>query len=249
MILTDEINIHRRTRGLINASVRDVPGTERWRLLAAPRLEAAFGPLQGLAGGTAQELFQFQQGAGLISPSARGAVVGNDSRKGSTPLLWNPEDYATPPNVYPNNYIPGDDQVVFLRAQRWDPAGAAWGTAGPIVVVPPASFQVNPRNIFTFQAAAPNLGTGAYDTTPVDVLPGNSMVVTFAVRGQTFQITNHAAGGGAVLYVAFGPGLPPYVILGQQSLNLTGVTPSALYLGSPTGNHRFSVAIGSSTSL
>lgn len=249
MILTDELNIQKRSANLIYATVRDVPGAQRWRLLAAPRLEAAYGPTLGLAGGTAQQLFVFDQGRGYISPT-RAGVPQSDSARGQTRLLWDPEEFATPVNVYPNNYIPGDDRVVYLRAQRWDPTAGAWGTPGPIAVVPPAGFYSSPRAVFTMIAMAPNLGTGAYDMTPVDVMPPNSMVLTLPIRGQTFQITNLAPSvGGAPLYVSFSPGMPPYVILPQQNLSLVGVTPTAFYLGSPNGNPRFSLAVATSTSL
>ena len=236
-----------RTTNLVSITYPEVPGVPKIRVSGSARLNDAFGPVAGVGGAGATPMFEVASGGSYISPSIRGTRRGilDENVRGRTRAVFNPDDFSTPVVAAgAGNYIPTDDQTLFLRIQHYNTGRADWDAPGPILVVPPYDFMTTTAPVFTVTGIAPNMAlSGTFPPNLPDFL--GEGVMSFMVPGFscTFSMTNLEADGGIPLFFSCAPGMPPSVVKGDREVSLTGAGIPDVYVGAPNGNPWFTLRI------
>jgi len=233
-----------RSQNQINITLPKRNGVDRYDLVGAARLNDAYGPVMGTSGFGALPILSVLNGGDFRSQSIqnRGLPGIEESGRGLTRAVFDPNDYATPMDPGAS-YLPNDDATLFLRVIAQNTTGAP-SPAGPILVIPPYDFFSTKEPVFTVTAQAPNLGIGVFPPNiPDTLIPG---VLNFLVPayGTTISIRNlDPLVGGFPLFVSFHPGTPPTVLMPGDDISLTGAGAPEFFMASPNGNPWFTLRI------
>lgn len=132
-------SIQYRSPNQINMVFPILPGVPKIRVYGAARLNDAYGNVAGVGGGGVLPMFEVQSGATFISPSlkARKLPAVEETNRGLTRMVFDPDDFATPAQPAGTTYLPTDDQSLFIRIALWNPTTGGWNPPGPIMIIPP----------------------------------------------------------------------------------------------------------------
>lgn len=231
-----------RQPNYINMTFPILPGVPKIRVLGAARLNDAYGNVAGVGGGGPIAMFEVQSGATFMSPSVKAKKVPfEDTNRGVTRMIFDPDDFATPAQAPGTTYLPTDDQTLFIRIEVWNPALGIWAAAGPITVIPPYDFFTTKEPVFTVTGRAPNMALGAWPAALPDFMPPAVMNFMLPAYSQTIVVTNLDAAGGNTLFVAFHPGMPPTVVKPDKEFGLTGSGVPEYFIGADNGNPWFTI--------
>jgi len=220
-----------------------LPGVPKIRVLGAARLNDAYGNVAGVGGGGALPMFEVQSGATFISPSlkSRRLPAVEETNRGLTRMVFDPDDFATPAAAPGTTYLPTDDQSLFLRIALWNTSTGDWNPAGPIMIIPPYDFFTTKEPVFTVTGKAPDMGIAAWPGALPDFLPPT--VLNFLVPGYSTTVSLVNLDSAAALFASFHPGMPPTVVLPQGDMGLTGAGVPEFFIASPDANPWFTVRI------
>jgi len=236
-------SIQYRTPNQINMTLPVRPGIDRFEIRGAARLVDAYGTVAGLTGGGALPMFQITNGGDFRSKGIRMRRLPaiEESSRGLTRMVFDPDDFATPVQVSGTTYLPGDDQVLFLRVAAHDQASNTFLPEGPIMIVPSYDFFTTKEPTLTVTGQAPNLAVGAFPPNIPDAMPAESLNFLLPAYSTTVSIKNLEAAAGQPLFVSFHPGTPPTVLMPGDDISLTGAGIPEFFIGSPNGNAWFSI--------
>lgn len=236
-------SIQYRSPNQINMVFPILPGVPKIRVYGAARLNDAYGNVAGVGGGGALPMFEVQSGATYISQSlkARKLPAVEETNRGLTRMVFDPDDFATPAAAPGTTYLPTDDQSLFLRIALWNPSTGVWNSPGPIMIVPPYDFFTTKEPVFTVSGKAPNMGIAAWPGALPDFLPPT--VLNFLVPGYSTTVSLVNLDSAKALFASFHPGMPPTVILPQGDMGLTGAGVPEFFIASPDANPWFTVRI------
>lgn len=232
-----------RSQNMVNMTLPNFPGVPKIRVLGAARLNDAYGNVAGVGGGGALPMFEVQTGGTYVSPSVRARKLPavEETNRGLTRMVFDPDNFATPAEAPGTSYLPTDDQTLFLRVQLWNPTLGAWNPSGPILAIPPYDFFTTKEPVFTVTAKAPNLGIAAWPAALPDYLPPTVMNFMVPAYSATASILNLDAG--KVLFTSFHPGVPPTVVLPQGELSVTGAGIPEFFMGAADSNPWFTIRV------
>ncbi len=233
-----------RQPNYINMTFPILPGVPKIRVSGAARLNDAYGNVAGVGGGGALTMFEVLSGATFASPSVRSKKVPfEDTNRGVTRMIFDPDDFATPAQPPGTSYLPTDDQTLFIRIEAWNPALNAWAAAGPITIIPPYDFFTTKEPVFTVTGIAPDMALGAWPAGLPDFMPPTVMNFMLPAYSQTISIVNLDAVGGNTLFVSFHPGMPPTVVKPDKDFGLTGSGVPEYFVGADNGNPWFTLRV------
>ncbi len=231
-----------RQPNYINMVFPVLPGVPKIRVSGASRINDAYGNVAGVGGGGVLPMFEVLSGATFKSPSVMAKNHPfEDTNRGLTRMIFDPDDYATPAQPPGTSYLPTDDQTLYLRIETWNPVTSAWNPPGPIIIIPPYDFFTTKEPVFTVTGLAPNMALGAWPAGLPDFMPPTVMNFLVPAYSQTISGTNLDAG--KVLFMSFHPGMPPTVLLPKEVLSLTGSGVPEFFVGCPDGNIWFTLRI------
>ena len=235
-------SIQYRSQNYINMTFPILAGVQKIRVSGAARLNDAYGNVAGVGGGGAIPMFEVSSGATYSSPSVRARKIPfEDTNRGVTRMVFDPDDFATPAQAPGTSYLPTDDQSLFIRIETWNPVSGSWNPPGPIMIIPPYDFFTTKEPVFTVTGYAPDMALGAWPAGLPDFMPPTTMNFLLPAYSTTVSVGNLDAG--KVLFTAFHPGMPPTVILPEMDMGLTGAGIPEFFVGCPDGNIWFTVRI------
>ena len=194
--------ILQRSQNLVDLSIRTNRQYKGYRINSALTLDAAF------AGGS--PMFTVRAGTHFRSPGIRAKRWGRlqESTRGLTRVFYDPQDYVSAT-------IPPEGDIAFLTVEE-QLMDNTFLSPGPILVVPAPPFFTSHRPNLTLQGTAPDV-SGASNLLP----PPGVMHFVLPRYADSANITNTSAND---LAIAFGPGLPEFVIpAGETRLLADGV--------------------------
>ena len=231
-----------RQPNYINMTYPILPGVQKIRVSGASRLNDAYGNVAGVGGGGVIPMFEVLSGATFMSPSARSKNRPfEDTNRGVTRMIFDPDDFATPAQAPGTSYLPTDDQVLFLRVETWNPVTLGWNAPGPITIIPCYDFFTTKEPVFTVTGLTPDMALGAWPAGLPDFMPPTTMNFLLPAYSQTISVGN--LDPARVLFTAFHPGMSPTVIMPQSDMGLTGAGVPEFFVGCPDGNIWFTIRI------
>lgn len=235
-------SINYRSANLIRSTFPVMPNISKIKIAGAARLNDAYGSAAGVNGFGTVDMFEVGSGLTYTSPGVLARKVQNpeESTRGRTVMIYDPDDFATPVNNAAS-YIPGDDFATFIRLIPFFKSNSSYGSPGPILIVPPYDFFSTEKPTFTVTAIAPNLGLGGTFPTHIPDFLGPLGAMNFLAPGycSTFSITN--CDGTNPLFFSFHPGMPPSVLLPKEDVTMTGSGIPEFFVAAPNANPWFSV--------
>ena len=233
-----------RSANHINMTLPIIPGVQKIRISGAARLNDAFGNVAGVGGGGPMTMFEVMSGATYKSPSVRARNIPfEDTNRGITRMIFDPDDFATPATAPGTTYLPTDDQALFLRVQTWNSGTSDWNPYGPIMIVLPYDFFTTKEPVFTVTGTAPDMGIGDFPANIPDFMPPSVMNFLVPAYSTTVSVQNLADTGGKPLFFSFHPGMPPTVLKADKDVCLTGSGIPEFFIGSSGANPLFTVRI------
>jgi hypothetical protein len=217
-------------------------GVTAYRLLGASNINDAHGTPGGVSANSPIEMLRVIPGQTYVSTSLQGRlspVVLDQSSKGLTRIVYNPDDTVTTP--YPAvgsglPAVPPDTQTAFLRASSFD--GATW-TDGPIVIIPPYDFQTVGNPVIAITGNAPDAGLGL--TSPPDYLDVDTFgAMNFHLPLYCGSMMFSNQDSTDFIWISFAPGTPPHVVRPNSTVQLTVGGFPELFVLSDGGNPQFS---------
>lgn len=236
-------SVQYRSPNLINMVFPILAGVPKIRVTGAARLNDAYGNVAGVGGGGGLPMFEVQSGGTYLSHSvkARKLPAVDESNRGLTRMVFDPDDFATPAEAPGTTYLPTDDQTLFIRIETWNPGIGGWNPPGPIMAIPPYDFFTTKEPVFTVTGKAPDMGIAAWPAVLPDYLPPT--VLNFLVPAYSTTVSLVNLDATHALFGSFHPGVPPTVILPRSDMGLTGAGVPEFFLASPDGNPWFTVRI------
>lgn len=233
-------SIQYRSTNMVNMTFPIVPGSSKFRVNGAARINDAYGNVAGVGGFGTISMFEVMSGATFRSPSvlSRKLPAVDESNTNLSRVVYDPDDYSTP-NSAVASYLPSDDNVAFLRIQRYNDAGAAYLSEGPIMVLPPYDFFTTRGPVITLTGKAPNLAIGAFPSNIPDIMPPE--VMNFLLPGYLSTISIVNLSSTLPLFFSLHPGMAPSVLLPNQEMSLNGGGSPELFVACPNGNPWFTV--------
>ena len=233
-------SIQYRSPNMVNMTFPVVSGSSKFRVNAAARLNDAYGNVAGVGGFGTIPMFEVATGSTFCSSSilSRKLPAIDESNTGLSRVIYDPDEYATPQTLVAS-YIPSDDNVAFLRLQRYNDAGAAYLSAGPIMILTPYDFFTTRGPVITLTGKAPNLNIGAFPSNIVDTMPPESL--NFLLPGYLSTISICNLDSSLPLFFSLHPGMAPSVLRPQQEMSLNGGGSPEFFLACPNGNPWFTV--------
>jgi hypothetical protein len=198
--------------------IPEEPNTSRYRFRGHKSLDGAF---LGSA-----EMFEVLSGAHFVSPTPQsegrtGAV--EDSKRGQTRVLFDPNDYASHPS------LPPDSEMLFLRVEDFDIAAQAYLPPGPILLVPTVYQFGFQDSTITIYGTAPGVSA-----VPGDKPPATSLI--FALPLFTTSVTIVNLDGVNSLLVSTNRGTPMVPIPADGVINIDTGSISEMAVASENGN-------------
>lgn len=235
-------SIQYRSQNYINMTYPILAGVQKIRVSGASRLNDAYGAAAGVGGGGVIPMFEVLSGATYSSPSVKARRLPfEDTNRGVTRMVFDPDDFATPAQAPGTSYLPTDDQVLFLRVETWNPVAGAWNPPGPIMIIPSYDFFTTKEPVFTVTGITPDMALGAWPAGLPDFMPPTTMNFLLPAYSQTVSVGN--LDSGKVLFTSFHPGMPPTVIMPSTDMGLTGAGVPEFFVGCPDGNIWFTIRI------
>ena len=235
-------SIQYRSPNYINMTFPILAGVQKIRVSGASRINDAYGNVAGVGGGGPIPMFEVSSGATYSSPSVKARKIPfEDTNRGVTRMVIDPDDFATPAQAAGTSYLPTDDQTLFIRIETWNPVAGAWNPPGPIMIIPPYDFFTTKEPVFTVTGLTPNMALGAWPAGLPDFMPPTVMNFMLSAYSQTISVGN--LDPARVLFASFHPGMPPTVILPQSDMGLTGAGVPEFFVGCPDGNTWFTLRI------
>ena len=200
-------SIRERLPQHIDATIPIEKGTSEYRITAASTLDDAYGNDNGVGGAGGSEMFDVKSGSYFVSASVRqkrhhavDVPHGSGRDRKVTRFIWNPMDYYDPSSV---DYaeVPQDEDVLFMRVQRYLDAVGDFVDDGPINVVLPQSSLTVARPLLTLAGTAPSVGAVAGEKASAD-----AMHIHLPLHSAGFIMVNLDLA--APLFVSFGKGHP-----------------------------------------
>lgn len=233
-------SIQYRSPNMVTMTFPIVPGSSKFRVNGAARINDAYGNVAGVGGFGTLPMFEVLTGSTFRSQSvqSRRLPAVEESSTGLSRVIYDPDDYATPVTAAAS-YLPSDDNVAFLRLQRYNDASAAYLSEGPIMVLPPYDFFTTRGPIITLTGIAPNLNIGAFPANIADTLPPE--VLNFLLPGYLSTISICNLDAALPLFFSLHPGMAPTVVRPTQEVSLNGGGSSEFFVACPNGNPWFTV--------
>ena len=234
--------IQYRSENLITSVFPIREGVTKFNVNGAARLNDAYGDVAGVGGSGTITMFEAYSGMTYKSPSAmvRKQSTFEETNRGLTRMIWDPDDFTTPVNPS-GGYIPKDDHTLFLRLSMFDDASGTYLPEGPIVIVPPYDFFSTKEPTFTVTGIAPNLDIGDFPPNIPDVMLSTFMNFLLPAYSTTISIVN--LDSTYPIFFSFHPGMPPSVLMPNQETGLTGAGVPEIFIASPNGNPWFTVRV------
>jgi hypothetical protein len=203
-------------------------GVSQYRIRAANNLDTA-------ATGTTDVVFTVQSKGFFRSPGVASKKHhiphGSGRDKAVTRAIFDPMDYYDP-TVGATDVIPQDDDILFMRIERYLDALDNWEAAGPINVILPASAMRVGRPILTLYGTAPQVGVAGSKP------PATAMHLHLPAYTAEMKIINLDAAND--LLVAFGTGQTLAVVPAGGDIRLSSANATEILLGADTGAVLFS---------
>lgn len=221
-------NIDVRLRNLIDISIPRTEGITGYRVNAASTLDDAYGNDNGVGGNGTDNLFEVNAGAFFKSPKLGRGRVGPEVTK-RTRAVFNPDEFYTQAGQ-----TPLDNQVMFMRVERFSTALGAYEAEGPINIIMPYGALSVRRPALSLFGTAPSVSCTAGAIAPDDAL--HFHLHLYAVN---LQIKNH---GVDPMFISLGRGLPMLRLDGGELLSMFDTNITELFIGGNGANPTFSIA-------
>lgn len=202
-------SIRERFTNHIDATIPIEAGTSQYRITAASTLDDSYG-------GTTSTLFDVAAGGFYASSGVKAKKHHTNIPSGAgrdrkvTRMVWDPMDFYDPTNADLEN-VPEDNDVLFMRVQRYLDAAGGFVNDGPINIILPQSSLTVARPLLTLHGTAPNVAATAGEKP----LP-TAMHFHLPLHSSGFILRNHHATD--PLFVAFAKGHPMVQVDGGTSL-------------------------------
>ena len=239
----DVLRVQRRAFNFVELTLPIRAEAKYIRLLGAANLNDAHGTPGGVSANSPIEMFRLLSGMTFVSPGLQGTLSRaqlDQSSKGLTRIVYDPDEYDSPlPTPGAGTVsLPPDTQTAFLRASVSED-NSTWSD-GPIVMLPPADFNVVSQPVITVTGNAPDLGLGIGSAYP-DALTPELGTMNFHLPYYCGSIALTNQDSTYTIWVAFAPGTPPYILRPNSTLQLTvGGIPEIL-IAADGGNPQFTV--------
>ncbi len=235
-------SIRERLPQHIDATIPIEKGTSQYRITAASTLDDSYGNANGVGGAGGSTLFDIDSGAFFASKSLKQKRhASEDIPHGSgrdrkvTRFIWNPMDYFNPSEPTLQE-VPEDNDVLFMRVQRYLDAVGGFVDDGPINIVVPMSSLTTARPLLTLAGTAPDVTCAAGEKAPAD-----AMHFHLPLHSAGFIIFNHSVGD--PLYVSFAKGHPMAMVPAGTSLPFYDANIAEVLVAGNGKNPTFSMAI------
>jgi hypothetical protein len=203
-------------------------GVSQYRIRAANTLDTAWT-------GTTDVVFTVSSKEFFQSPSVKTrkhhAPHGAGRDRAVTRAIFDPMDYYDP-STAATDVIPQDDDILFMRIERFLDTLGTWETAGPINVILPAAAMRVGRPILTLYGTAPQVGVAGSKPT------ATAMHLHLPQYTAEMKIINLDAAND--LLVAFGTGQTFAVVPAGGDIRLSSANATEILLGADTGAVLFS---------
>ena len=199
-------NIRERQPNYIDMSISKETGITRYSIRAANTLNDSYGNGGGVGGSGCVELFTAEMGREFRSASIREKKLhvahGAGRDRKVTRMIFDPSDFFNPVAA---PLIPADNQLMFMRIQKFSEALNDWEDEGPINVVLPKHFLQGMRPVLTLHGNAPAIAStgGAFPDE-------DAMHFHLPMFSASVYISNLSEVGS--LHVSFNPGMPTVVV-------------------------------------
>lgn len=237
--MTTQVELIEHSPNYLDLAIRSDPNVVRYRLNAARTINTAYvgqgkpGPVNGVVGvaGTDQ-LIVVERDALFRSMFIKRRKLGmlDESNRGLTRIIYDPDEYvgATLDSA------PPDQDTAYVRVQEFRYSTGAYGSEGPIFIVPPSNFFNTPKPLLNIAGTAPQTTT---PPTAGSKPPSGSMVIVYPRMMNTFRITNDGANS---LFIAFDPNWPMRLIAASATLEIDNAYTKYLVLAASGGTSAFS---------
>jgi len=211
-------NVRERQNNYIDMMLSQEGGVSQYRVSAANTLDHAYGNTNGVGGSGTESLFTAPAGVGFrshsIKKNKRHVVHGAGRDRGVTRMIFDPDDFFDPVGA---PLIPSDDQIMFMRIEKFSDALDDFEAQGPINIVLPKDYIQGVRPVLTLHGTAPGLASS-----PGDFPPEAAMHFHLPMFSSSIWIKNLGAAG-EDLHVAFHPGMPMIQLTSGEELGLYDV--------------------------
>lgn len=212
-------NIRERQPNYVDMVIPKEKGIIQYKVGAASTLNDAYGNTNGVGGVETVDLFEIGSGSEYRSSSIKSKKLhiahGSGRDRNLTRMIFDPEDFFDPADATPN-----DEQLMFMRIQKFSEALGDYEPKGPINVILPKHFVQGVRPVLTLHGTAPALNT---DSVAGSYAHENAMHFHLPMFSSSVYIKNLAGAGGANLHVSFNPGLPMIEVSPQDTIGLYDV--------------------------
>lgn len=222
-------NIRERQPNYIDMIVQKEAGILQYKVSAANSLNDAYGNTNAVGGVGAVDMFEIGAGGEYRSATIRKnkhhVAHGAGRDRGLTRMLFDPNDFYDPADVTPN-----DEQLMFMRIEKFSEALDDYEPAGPINIVLPKHFLQGVRPVLTLHGNAPALSSTA-GSFPAQ----EAMHFHLPMFSSSVYIKNIDPLGGNNLHVSFNPGTPLIELAPQDEIGLYDVNVMEVLVSSSDG--------------
>lgn len=222
-------NIRERQPNYIDMTVQKEAGIIQYKVSAANSLNDAYGNTNNVGGSGTVDLFETGAGVEYRSPTIKKnkhqVAHGAGRDRGLTRMLLDPDDFFDPSDATPN-----DEQLMFMRIEKFSQALGDYEPKGPINIILPKHFLQGVRPLLTLHGSAPSLGSAAGE------FPDQAaMHFHLPMFSSSVYIKNLDTVGGNNLHVSFNPGMPMIELAPQDELGLYDVNVMEVLVSSSDG--------------
>ena len=228
-------SIRERLPHHIDATIPVEKGTSQYRITAASTLDDAYN-------GTTSTLFDITAGDYFASSSVRkrkhhsvDLPHGSGRDRKVTRFVWDPMDYFDPTEPALQE-VPEDEDVLFMRVQRYLDAVGDYVNDGPINIIMPKSSLGVARPLLTLGGTAPNVSAVSGEKAPAD-----AMHLHLPLHSAGFILTNLSDTN--ALLVSFALGHPMATIPPEGSFAFYDCNVAEVLVGCNGATAAFSMAI------
>jgi len=244
MIDTFQLQVVQRSSERLHLMFRDEPDVERYRFFAARRLVDAYSyrvpaGVNGVVGIGAFQLTgtvncpypnDINMKTTFIAPSIKKKGLGQiaSTWRGQTHIILNITDGPVTFDAANNpSLCPADDEILYLRVEKFKTSQGAFIQDPRIYVIPSPSFYTMPSIGLSLAGVVPDLSGVApvpIIGMPLPVHDDSSMWISLPRYAQTITIQNDESGNGARFLMAWGKGQGSMSIDGSDQFNMTSTT-------------------------
>jgi hypothetical protein len=235
-------SIRERLPNHIDATIPLEKGTSQYRITAASTLNDSYGSTNGVGGAGGSEMFDVTSGGYFTSGSLRtrkhhavDIPHGSGRDRRVTRFVWDPMDFFDPTDALLQE-VPEDNDVLFMRVQRFLDAADGWVDDGPINIIMPQSSLTVARPLLTLAGTAPDTASTAGEKAPEQ-----AMHFHLPLHSSGFILVNLDAAN--PLHVSFGVGHPMAVVPAADALAFYDANMSEVLISGAGNNVAFSMVI------